>query len=76
MSDILDKRCPNCQNRLAELPGIGPACVLITCPVGDGDLRWLELTEEQKIAERIARLEECRDYKERGHPAYQELGVV
>lgn len=70
------KFCPNCGTELQEVPGIGPACLgPMTCPVSDGSLRWLELSETQREEKKRKRLEECRQYKADGHPDFQDLDI-
>lgn len=68
--------CPNCGTKLVELPGIGPACLgPLLCPVSDGALRWLGLSESERELEKQKRLEECRRYKANGNPNFQDLDI-
>lgn len=68
--------CPNCGTELQDLPGLGPACLgPMLCPVSDGALWWLGLSEPQRDAAKKERLEECRRYKAQGLPKFKDLDI-
>lgn len=70
------KFCPYCGSELKEMPGIGPACLgIMTCPVHDGAIWWVMLSEEERNKEIVKRLEECRRYKAAGNPNFQDLDI-
>lgn len=68
--------CPECGTKLVEVSGIGETCLgPMTCPVSDGILWWLRLSEPEREKAREERLRECRQYKDQRLPDFKDLDI-